>query len=119
MDIEDSIRGGAASFTPFPCPKEHRVQLRLFPDLQPHSEAVWAPPLCPVPDTTYRCEVRFLWNPLAHRGTCAVEVTDDDTRELIAWELRPGAHSIQDLSNDIEAAVQTAMASLLYLDEPF
>ena len=95
------------------------MQLSLFPDSTAKPEAIWSPPLCPVPDTTYRCEIRFLWNPLAQRGTCAVEITDDDTRELISWELRPGAQSIQELSNHVRAALETSAAALAYLDEPF
>lgn len=95
------------------------MQLRLDLDDARHPEARWSPPLCPVPETTYRVEVRALWCPRWQRGTVALEITDDDTREQIAWELRPGAHTLQELANDVRDSVASALGSLDYLDEPF
>lgn len=94
-----------------------QLSLNLRDHVRP--QETWAPPLCPVPDTTYRVEIRLLWNPLMQRGTAAMEITDDDTRELIAWRLLPGAKSLQDLAWNVSDFREALMEALRYLDEPF
>lgn len=94
------------------------MQLELFPVTQ-LAQRIYSPPLTPVRDTTYRVEVRYLWCPSAQRGTAALEVTDDDTRELIAWELLPGAESLEELRQAVKECMESAAQHLDYLDEPF
>lgn len=95
------------------------MQLELFPALERQPEELWHPPLVTVPGSTWRIDIRVLWNPLAQRGVVAGELTDDDTRELLAWLLLPGAHSIQELSQHLRKVMEHQMDRLGYLDEPF
>lgn len=94
-------------------------QLRLFEDHHPEVDETKSLPLVVVPGTTWRFEIRALWCSLAHRGIVAMEVTDDDTRELIHWQLAPGADSFEQLVKLLRIALADGVTTLDQLDAPF
>lgn len=94
------------------------MQLTLF-DATATVQRRESPPLVYLGDTTWRFELRFLWCPRARRGVVATEVTDDATRELVWWELRPGAHGGDELLEEVRHAVEALMDEWEHLDSPF
>lgn len=62
-------------------------QLKLFPDDQ--GESIETPTPIKTPDDIYRVEIRATFHPDSGKSQCAVEVTHEHSRELIAWKLSP------------------------------
>nr|CRY97306.1 hypothetical protein [uncultured prokaryote] len=76
------------------------------------------PPIVKTPDDTYRAELRLTWHPPSGRKVVAIEVTHENSRELVAWSLYP-----TDETTQVGLYVQQAWAHLLSLieelDAPF
>lgn len=95
------------------------MQLSLFKDDHDEASKRLSLPLVVVPDTTWRLEIRALWSNTAQRGIVALELTDDDSRELIEWQLLPGTHSLKQLAQQIDELRLAGVNTLAQLDEPF
>ena len=76
-------------------------------------------PLCVVPGSLFRFEVRFRWSPLGDRGQVVAQVTDDDTGELLGWWLKPSTHGFEELATEVTRALRDLYDMLEALAEPF
>lgn len=88
-------------------------QLRL--DGTQHPKEFGSPPMIKTPDDVYRIELRVTFEPDAQLGQVAVEVTHENSRELIYWKLGQLAHGEGELAQAMmegAAAVQRWIGEL-------
>lgn len=76
-------------------------------------------PLINLPDTLYRFELRFRWQPSTDRGQVIAQITDDNTRELLGWQMRPTTQGDNELTQELLRAVHWLREMQRYLSEPF
>lgn len=92
-------------------------QLRLFPDAQ--GEGWEQPPTVKTPDDVYRIEMRCTFHPDRRIGVVAVEVTHENSRELVAWKLSPTKQGEDALLSQLREAHQEAARWVQDLYAPF
>lgn len=76
-------------------------------------------PLVNLGDTLYRFELRFRWQPSSDRSQIVAEITDDATRELLGWQMRPSAQGDHELTQQLVESMQWMREMQRYLAEPF